>query len=513
MADKYPTIQQHQPLRTPSGWDKQERTLVMQLDETFDDIYRRFGRLKLSDMGTELKNWFSDADGNFSKIDQDINQITLEVANQEHIFSEIGITAEGISLQGGKYIDINANSELNVKSNGSLLIQSSGKLDIQSLAELNLLSGGTINIATGGILSMQNGNFMIDQMGNVKMNGTLDTPYWTFDNNGATYKRSFNNQEYNMRLGPFQGVLDLRDLGGLTYSMTQDANTGDIFGQVMMMSNAYDATAQAYKHAGYVMLQMEDMTHGAFYPVSQQVGGLTLGNRFYLWHNAYIENIIATDNSLKFFPREQYATSGNYWFMDTDNTTVYFDMALPSSGAKKASIGQQSHYIEEAYLDKLYNKKLVSVDLLKFCSRNNTTDYWFIDRAGTTVYFDMYTPGTTKASIGQKSHPIDEAYFGETETDKLLHEAAAANKPDKQAMASLGQKIDNITPYGYDYVSGSPTRYGLTYEDVVQQIPEICEITDLGSGNYYKTINYMDLITILLKEVQSLRARVSALGG
>ena len=50
------TIQQHQPLRVPSGWDKQEKALIVQLDEILDDIYRRFGRLKLSDMGKQMQD-------------------------------------------------------------------------------------------------------------------------------------------------------------------------------------------------------------------------------------------------------------------------------------------------------------------------------------------------------------------------------------------------------------------------------------------------------------------------
>ena len=53
---EYSTIQQHQPLRVPSSFDKQGRALIVQLDEIFDDIYRRFGRLRVEDLGNKLKN-------------------------------------------------------------------------------------------------------------------------------------------------------------------------------------------------------------------------------------------------------------------------------------------------------------------------------------------------------------------------------------------------------------------------------------------------------------------------
>lgn len=55
MGSKYSTIQQHQPLRAPSKWDSSERRFVAQLEEVLDDIYRRFGRLTLKDMGGVLE--------------------------------------------------------------------------------------------------------------------------------------------------------------------------------------------------------------------------------------------------------------------------------------------------------------------------------------------------------------------------------------------------------------------------------------------------------------------------
>lgn len=52
---KYSTIQQHQPLRIPQEWSASERRFVAQLEEVLDDIYRRFGRLTLEDLGGVLK--------------------------------------------------------------------------------------------------------------------------------------------------------------------------------------------------------------------------------------------------------------------------------------------------------------------------------------------------------------------------------------------------------------------------------------------------------------------------
>lgn len=52
---KYAEIKQHERLRVPQGWQDQERALVIQLERVFDDIYKRFGRLGVEDLGERLK--------------------------------------------------------------------------------------------------------------------------------------------------------------------------------------------------------------------------------------------------------------------------------------------------------------------------------------------------------------------------------------------------------------------------------------------------------------------------
>lgn len=51
---KYTTIQQHEPIRIPSGWNEQERRLIAQLEEIFDDLYRRFNRIRIEDLSPAL---------------------------------------------------------------------------------------------------------------------------------------------------------------------------------------------------------------------------------------------------------------------------------------------------------------------------------------------------------------------------------------------------------------------------------------------------------------------------
>jgi len=201
MADKYSTIQQHQPLRTPSGWDKQEKALVVQLDEVFDDIYRRFGRLSINDFNKETRTFLGEIEGDFTDIKADIHGlevivgtgegltstltqtaisltgrvedaegdigdlevwadgIELSVSNKYDIRSGIAIDAAGINITGGKYIRI--------KSGSTNIIE----MDDDGM---KLGSGGDIYIKSGGTFTLQSGNFTIDSSGNAELKGNLE---------------------------------------------------------------------------------------------------------------------------------------------------------------------------------------------------------------------------------------------------------------------------------------------------------------------------------------------------
>ena len=82
MADDYSTIQQHPALRVPKGWGQQEKMLVVQLEEILDDIYRRFGRLRLEDMGKAFRKQLSDDEGNIASLELTTAGLSVEVGNK-----------------------------------------------------------------------------------------------------------------------------------------------------------------------------------------------------------------------------------------------------------------------------------------------------------------------------------------------------------------------------------------------------------------------------------------------
>lgn len=84
MSD-YNTIQQHEPLRTPSRWTSEERRLIAQLEEIFDDIYRRFGRLRMKDMGSEMRTILQsakEADGKLTQFESSFNQTAESIRSE-----------------------------------------------------------------------------------------------------------------------------------------------------------------------------------------------------------------------------------------------------------------------------------------------------------------------------------------------------------------------------------------------------------------------------------------------
>lgn len=81
-------------------------------------------------------------------------------------------------------------------------------------------------------------------------------------------------------------------------------------------------------------------------------------------------------------------------------------------------------------------------------------------------------------------------------------------KHDIRMLESSGSKIDALRPVTFVYDSDEKEKKhaGLIYEEAIEVMPEICT----GDENH-KAINYVELIPVLLKEIQELRARVAEL--
>lgn len=88
MATGYATIHQYQPLRAPKSFDREGRALILQLDEIFDDIYKRFGRLKLSDLGTTFRTDITDNWEETAELNDRTTVIEQKLTTQANVYRQ-----------------------------------------------------------------------------------------------------------------------------------------------------------------------------------------------------------------------------------------------------------------------------------------------------------------------------------------------------------------------------------------------------------------------------------------
>ena len=55
MANNRPFFRHHEPLPTPSKWGDEERMFAVKLEHTLDDIYQRFGKIRLKDLAPDVR--------------------------------------------------------------------------------------------------------------------------------------------------------------------------------------------------------------------------------------------------------------------------------------------------------------------------------------------------------------------------------------------------------------------------------------------------------------------------
>lgn len=200
---EYATIQQHQPLRVPQSFDRQGKALVLQLDEVFDDIYRRFGRLRLADMGKEFRKQIADDEGNIADLQFDLAGLTTRVTNAEGNIGSLQVTATAltgrIETAEGNITTITAdvsglatrvstaegdigalevragNIEISVANKydkvSGIAIESPG-ITISGSNYVKIQSGCSLQIKSGGTFTVESGNFAIEENGNVYINGS-----------------------------------------------------------------------------------------------------------------------------------------------------------------------------------------------------------------------------------------------------------------------------------------------------------------------------------------------------
>ncbi len=164
MADKSNVNHTHQyePLNVPSDWSEAGKKFVVRLSEIFDDIYRRFGRLRLEDLAPGVRKTIKDTEGNVLEIQETAEGLALTVSGVEGKLTEIKVTTDGIqaAVDGGRLV-FAGNGLTILNSNGDVVFQQEMATGDLTLTGIIRALGGVIGGFTIGADSLHNGSSII----------------------------------------------------------------------------------------------------------------------------------------------------------------------------------------------------------------------------------------------------------------------------------------------------------------------------------------------------------------
>ncbi len=112
---KYSTIQQHQPLYAPKGWNEEEKRFVRTLQGILEDIYKRYGRLGMNDLskvfrGTVngLESDMGAVQGNVTTLAGAFEQLNTAVATLNAAKLDKAELLDAVYPIGSLYMSVNA---------------------------------------------------------------------------------------------------------------------------------------------------------------------------------------------------------------------------------------------------------------------------------------------------------------------------------------------------------------------------------------------------------------------
>ena len=153
-----------------------------------------------------------------NKIEMYVTELEEEIdSNYYKIRSGISITSAGVTISGGKYINIESGSNIDIKSGGNFNIASGGHMNVNASGTL-ALTGATVSITSGSTFDVSATNFEINSTGKYLKAGN-----WTFNDNGAKYSSGSNDYFISNN---YSGVITNNTRGGLFFDT--DANGGDV---------------------------------------------------------------------------------------------------------------------------------------------------------------------------------------------------------------------------------------------------------------------------------------------
>lgn len=103
-------MRQYAPLTTPSHWDGEEKRFVRQLCDTLDDIYKRYGRLELTDLNQVFRGTVSGLESGVASNQQSVTTLgeALSLLNSSKLDKSALLNA--VYPVGSIYMSVNSAS-------------------------------------------------------------------------------------------------------------------------------------------------------------------------------------------------------------------------------------------------------------------------------------------------------------------------------------------------------------------------------------------------------------------
>lgn len=300
---------------------------------------------------------------------------------------------------------------------------------------------------------------------------------------------------------------------GVTISGGRFINITSPSGSVLIDGNGVDITGSKYIH-----LQAD--TNNKWYIDDQ---GLSLYNS--------VRNTRAIQFSGSFDAQTLHAEAGIYAFNPGGDTT-HGRLAFVASDM--ANLGYNFAVLEYDYniglsfqpyndlamrLGKSTNRFLMGyiVYLYSHYLMGNDSNGEFVmnpsANADRQICFSDYTGST---SLGIKGYTKNGGGWDVRNiifTGQIVAPSSRSMKHNIKELKSVSETIDKLSPVEFVYNNDTKGQkhFGLIYEDTIGLIPEICQENQGKDGKKDKSINYVELVPLLLKEIQDLRKRVSEL--
>lgn len=235
MSTGYTTYQQHEPLRAPAGWSVQEKRFVAQLEELFDDIYKRYNRLRMEDMSPAFRKSFKQImdDGAELRHDLDITasglsaEITRASTAEGNLSTSISATASGLSAEITRATTAEGNLSTSISATASGL---SAEITRATNAE------GSLSSSISGTASAMELTFK-----KIGASGYTATGITTIGENGITVQHSNLNCKTEMSASGFR--------------ILNSNNT--VIGGVMNLNNQVVTAMQCLYNPSYPTFRLE----------------------------------------------------------------------------------------------------------------------------------------------------------------------------------------------------------------------------------------------------------------